>query len=216
MPGPAEQMVGVKDGLSMRAAHKNEGALLLAVLEEDGAHGGSPPAGAQKFTARNPGDKGPRAGKRPGKLAGSPPRKEAGQAHAVAEPDVEAAAPSQQAVASTALVYAVMATHGLLPERRLAKRVAASAEHFRDVEGRGLTDWITLFTIMLSVGNMNSSKEWMARGRLWRLVLMQQAEACSPPPPRRSTLYHRLGSSNVGLAPGVCPLSGRLACPAWL
>ena len=105
---------------------------------------------------------------------------------------VDQAAPAQKASLSwddasdslvgTALVFAFLASHRVLPVGELAARRASAAAFFagRKVAGiaHDFTELCSLFSLMLGFdnGSMASSVKWLDNARLWRLILLQQPD----------------------------------------
>ena len=82
----------------------------------------------------------------------------------------------QQLMVGTALVYAFMAVRSLLPPAALAGEMAKSARVFAGVKeprGRGFGELRMVFTSLLFAANMPQGKQWLARARMWQLILLQ-------------------------------------------
>ena len=79
----------------------------------------------------------------------------------------------------TALVFALLALRGFVPPLQLAEQMGRSARAFegvRDAAGHSFRRLTALLTAMLGPGNMAADDRWMARARLWRLILLQAAD----------------------------------------
>lgn len=82
-------------------------------------------------------------------------------------------------LASTALVFALMAVRNTVPPAELNEQVAKSARFLRgttDICGRDLIDLVNLFTSMLSPENIPKRQGWLPRSRLWRLIILQRPD----------------------------------------
>jgi hypothetical protein len=80
----------------------------------------------------------------------------------------------------TALVLAFLANANVMPSLELARLRAAAVSHYAGVLLVGIDHtferMVSLFTVLLSPGNISSHNDWMAKARLWRLVLLQRAD----------------------------------------
>jgi hypothetical protein len=88
-----------------------------------------------------------------------------------------AAAAAAASATSTALMFALMWVRLLLPREELAERQALAAKHFattRTTAGN-FEDLVARFKDLLVDGNMAVRSDWLAKARLWRLILLQDA-----------------------------------------
>ena len=92
----------------------------------------------------------------------------------------DAAQVERNRMVGTALVFAFMANAKTLPVLELATRQAAAWAHFRGVAAPGISHGfdalVSMFTVMLSGGNLSSRNDWLEKAKLWRLVLLQDAD----------------------------------------
>jgi hypothetical protein len=88
------------------------------------------------------------------------------------------ASPDQ--LVGTALVLAFMSNAKTLPVVELARRQRAASAHFAGVKLEGIAHdfdaLLAIFTVMLSPGNLSSRGDWLEKSRLWRLIILQQAD----------------------------------------
>ena len=109
------------------------------------------------------------------------------------EPDTEAqkeavrvlAATESARVTSSALMFALIWTRMLLPREEIAERQAAAAEHFsRERTSAGSFDaLVARFKDLLAGGNLCVTEKWMDKARLWRIILLHNAEGYWDPTP---------------------------------
>ena len=95
-------------------------------------------------------------------------------------PPVPEAAPLEELLVGTALVFAFLSNTKALPVAELAKRTAAASALLAGVRvpgiDRGFDELLGLFKVMLSPGNLSSRGDWLEKSRLWRLILLQRAD----------------------------------------
>lgn len=89
-------------------------------------------------------------------------------------------------MASTALVYGLMSIRNCVTPTELNEQLARSARFFdgvKDFVGRDFRRLHFMFVGLLFRCNIPMGKKWLARARLWRLILLQQEDGsfrCSP------------------------------------
>ena len=95
-------------------------------------------------------------------------------------PPVPEAAPLEELLVGTALVFAFLSNTKALPVAELAKRTAAASALLAGVRvpgiDRGFDELLGLFKVMLSPGNLSSRGDWLEKSRMWRLILLQRAD----------------------------------------
>ena len=79
---------------------------------------------------------------------------------------------------ATALMFAFLYVAHIAPDRKLAERQRATAEHYHGhrVLRHSFSDLVEMFKIMLAPGNLFAQKKWLERARLWRLILLQNED----------------------------------------
>jgi len=100
--------------------------------------------------------------------------------------DAEAAASDADTLASTALVFALLAALRLVAPQELAKRRAAAAAFFVGAEEAAVDagalgvfefeDLVRKFTTLLAGASLRGQQDWLGAARLWRLALLQERD----------------------------------------
>lgn len=109
----------------------------------------------------------------------------------------------------SALVFAFMFTGRLMRYQDLAaaQRLTALLYKGRTVRGRSFDTMVDYFKVMLNDGNVSNSRDWLARARLWRVILLaSQSGYCAPTPPPTLSLLHPSAALRLWL---------RACAPPW-
>ena len=96
------------------------------------------------------------------------------------KPAAADARPTPSRLVGTALALAFCANAKTLSVVELARRTAAASAFFSGITVpgtmHGFDDLLARFKVLLSPGNMSTRGDWLAKARLWRLILLQQPD----------------------------------------
>ena len=88
--------------------------------------------------------------------------------------------PTPSRLVGTALALAFCSNAKTLSVVELARRTAAASSFFAGVTMpgtvHGFDSLLSIFLVMLSSGNLSGREDWLSKARLWRLILLQQAD----------------------------------------
>jgi hypothetical protein len=93
--------------------------------------------------------------------------------------DADPVAAQRQEFLGTALVLAILQVSQLVPVQQLAAQAGAARRHFagaRTPAGWSFEDTRLMALTLLSPGVLNVTHGWLARARLWRLILGQRTD----------------------------------------